>query len=71
MITCECDLKQLFLVLLSIKVLCSALMCKAVDIPDLLDRASQRSDKLHSLSNMLAKELVSTCTRLSTHSKTN
>ncbi|RVE69019.1 hypothetical protein OJAV_G00073480 [Oryzias javanicus] len=40
-------------------VLCSALMCKAVDIPDLLDRASQRSDKLHSLSNMLAKELES------------
>uniref|UniRef100_A0A8C7YB82 Prolactin n=1 Tax=Oryzias sinensis TaxID=183150 RepID=A0A8C7YB82_9TELE len=39
-------------------VLCSALMCKAVDIPDLLDRASQRSDKLHSLSNMLALELV-------------
>ncbi|KAF3699630.1 Prolactin [Channa argus] len=33
--------------------------CSAVPINDLLDRASQRSDKLHSLSTMLTQELDS------------
>uniref|UniRef100_A0AAQ5ZJV9 Prolactin n=1 Tax=Amphiprion ocellaris TaxID=80972 RepID=A0AAQ5ZJV9_AMPOC len=33
--------------------------CKAVPISDLLDRASQRSDRLHSLSTMLTRELDS------------
>ncbi|KAM9843593.1 prolactin [Aulostomus maculatus] len=32
-------------------------MCSAVAISDLLDRASQHSDKLHSLSTMLTQEL--------------
>ncbi|KAM4530102.1 prolactin [Odontesthes bonariensis] len=34
-------------------------MCRAIPINDLLDRASQRSDELHSLSTMLTQELDS------------
>ncbi|MEQ2169857.1 hypothetical protein GOODEAATRI_029372 [Goodea atripinnis] len=33
-------------------------MCRAVPIGDLLDRASQRSDKMHSLSTLLTQEMV-------------
>ncbi|KAK2832853.1 hypothetical protein Q5P01_016742 [Channa striata] len=40
-------------------VLCLVASCGAVPINDLLDRASQRSDKLHSLSTMLTQELDS------------
>ncbi|MED6271196.1 Prolactin-1 [Characodon lateralis] len=32
-------------------------MCRAVPIGDLLDRASQRSDKMHSLSTLLTQEM--------------
>lgn len=34
--------------------------CSAIPITDLLDRASQRSDQLHSLSTTLTQDLVST-----------
>ncbi|KAK5606980.1 hypothetical protein CRENBAI_011360 [Crenichthys baileyi] len=34
-------------------------MCRAVPIGDLLDRASQRSDKMHSLSTLLTQEMDS------------
>uniref|UniRef100_A0A3Q0RXM8 Prolactin n=1 Tax=Amphilophus citrinellus TaxID=61819 RepID=A0A3Q0RXM8_AMPCI len=40
-------------------VLCVVTMCRAVPISDLLERASQHSDKLHSLSTMLTQELDS------------
>uniref|UniRef100_A0A1A8GXK8 Prolactin n=1 Tax=Nothobranchius korthausae TaxID=1143690 RepID=A0A1A8GXK8_9TELE len=42
-----------------ITVLYMLAMCRAVPISDLLDRASQRSDKLHSLSTMLIRDLDS------------
>uniref|UniRef100_A0A3Q1GJY6 Prolactin n=1 Tax=Acanthochromis polyacanthus TaxID=80966 RepID=A0A3Q1GJY6_9TELE len=38
-------------------VLCVVAACRAVPVTDLLDRASQRSDRLHSLSTMLTQEL--------------
>nr|WRH19162.1 prolactin [Planiliza haematocheilus] len=44
---------------LFITVLCMVAMCRAIPIGDLLDRASQGSDKLHSLSTMLTQELDS------------
>uniref|UniRef100_A0A3B3VZY0 Prolactin n=1 Tax=Poecilia latipinna TaxID=48699 RepID=A0A3B3VZY0_9TELE len=34
-------------------------MCRAVPVNDLLDRASQRSDKMHSLSTLLTQEMDS------------
>lgn len=34
--------------------------CSSVPINDLLDRVSQRSDKIHSLSTTLSQELVGT-----------
>ncbi|XP_022056156.1 prolactin [Acanthochromis polyacanthus] len=40
-------------------VLCVVAACRAVPVTDLLDRASQRSDRLHSLSTMLTQELDS------------
>nr|XP_020441630.1 prolactin-like [Monopterus albus] len=40
-------------------VLCMVAACNAVPITELLDRASQRSDKLHSLSTTLTQELDS------------
>ncbi|XP_028268423.1 prolactin [Parambassis ranga] len=42
---------------LFITVLYVVAACRAIPINDLLDRASQRSDKLHSLSTMLTQEL--------------
>ncbi|XP_041825306.1 prolactin [Melanotaenia boesemani] len=39
-------------------VVCMAAMCRAIPIGDLLDRASQRSDKLHSLSTTLSTMLA-------------
>lgn len=36
--------------------------CGGVPISDLLDRASQHSDIMHSLSTTLTQDLVSTCT---------
>uniref|UniRef100_A0A3B4B9S9 Uncharacterized protein n=1 Tax=Periophthalmus magnuspinnatus TaxID=409849 RepID=A0A3B4B9S9_9GOBI len=36
---------------------CMVAVCGAIPIGDLLDRASQRSDKLHSLSTLLTQEL--------------
>ncbi|TNN52194.1 Prolactin [Liparis tanakae] len=49
---------------LTLSALCSAVLymaaaCGAIHISDLLDRASQRSDKLHSLSTTLTQDLVS------------
>ncbi|XP_030591806.1 prolactin-2-like [Archocentrus centrarchus] len=43
-------------------VLCVVTMCRAVPISDLIYRASQHSDKLHSLSTMLTQELGSDLT---------
>lgn len=40
-------------------VLCVVAACRAIPINDLLDRASQRSDTLHSLSTMLTHDLDS------------
>ncbi|KAJ0001515.1 hypothetical protein NQD34_006535 [Periophthalmus magnuspinnatus] len=40
-----------------ITVVCMVAVCGAIPIGDLLDRASQRSDKLHSLSTLLTQEL--------------
>ncbi|XP_062295416.1 prolactin [Scomber scombrus] len=40
-------------------VLCMVAVCGAIPITDLLDRASQHSDKLHSLSTILTQELDS------------
>uniref|UniRef100_UPI0037E7DE21 prolactin n=1 Tax=Semicossyphus pulcher TaxID=241346 RepID=UPI0037E7DE21 len=40
-----------------IALLCLAAACSAVPVSDLLDRASQRSDTLHSLSSTLSHEL--------------
>ncbi|XP_029293702.1 prolactin [Cottoperca gobio] len=40
-------------------VLCMGAACSAIPISDLLDRASQRSDKLHSLSTTLTHDLDS------------
>ncbi|XP_015255130.1 PREDICTED: prolactin-1-like [Cyprinodon variegatus] len=42
-----------------ITVLYLVVMCRAVTINDLLDRASQRSDKMHSLSTLLTQEMGS------------
>ncbi|MED6236917.1 Prolactin-1 [Ataeniobius toweri] len=42
---------------LFITVVCLVAMCRAVPIGDLLDRASQRSDKMHSLSTLLTQEM--------------
>ncbi|XP_061893143.1 prolactin [Entelurus aequoreus] len=42
-----------------ITVLCMVAVCSGVPISDLLDRASQHSDKLHSLSTTLSHELDS------------
>ncbi|XP_036004437.1 prolactin [Fundulus heteroclitus] len=44
---------------LVIAVMCLVAMCRAVPINDLLDRASQRSDKMHSLSTTLTQEMDS------------
>lgn len=45
----------------SAPVLCTLAACAAVPISDLLDRASQRSDMIHSLSTTLTHDLVSAC----------
>lgn len=44
-----------------VPVLCTLAACTAVPISDLLDRASQRSDMIHSLSTTLTHDLVSAC----------
>lgn len=43
----------------SVSVLCTLAVCAAVPISDLIDRASQRSDMIHSLSTTLTHDLVS------------
>lgn len=49
-------------------VFCMVAACSAIPINDLLDRASQRSDLMHSLSTSLTQDLVSmwsrACTRV-------
>lgn len=48
----------------SVPVLCTWAACAAVPISDLLDRASQRSDMIHSLSTTLTHDLVSACAKV-------
>lgn len=40
-------------------VFCMVAACSAIPINDLLDRASERSDLMHSLSTSLTQDLVS------------
>ncbi|XP_041738000.1 prolactin [Coregonus clupeaformis] len=44
---------------LHLAVLCLVVSCHAIGLSDLMERASQRSDKLHSLSTSLTKDLDS------------